>query len=134
MTRRELREHIFALVFRLDFHAYEDMPEQIRLYFEELEEPAEDADAEYIESKSKAVFERISELDAKINEKVEKWNTDRMGRVELAIIRLALYEIWHDEEIPEGVAINEAVELAKKYGSEDAGSFVNGVISKIIKE
>lgn len=135
MTRRELREHIFSLVFRADFFSYEDMPEQIRLYFEALEEPASDKDAEYIETKSRNLFEVMPELDKKINEGIEGWNTERMGKAELAIIRLALYEVIYDDEVPTGVAINEAVELAKKYGAaEDAGAFVNGILSKLTKE
>lgn len=134
MTRHELREHVFLLVFRIDFHSYEDMPEQVRLYFEALDEPAEDADAAYIEEKSTAVFSKIEELDAKINEKAESWNTDRMGRVELAIIRLALYEVMFDDSVPTGVAIDEAVELAKKYGQDGSSAFVNGVLSKLVNE
>jgi len=136
MTRHELREHVFLLVFRMAFHSYEDMPEQVRLHFEELpEEMAEpsDDDEEYIQKKSSAVFEKIAELDAAINEKAENWNTDRIGKVELAIIRLALYEIKYDEDVPESVAINEAVELAKKYGQDGASGFVNGVLAKLIK-
>ncbi|MBR6329265.1 MAG: transcription antitermination factor NusB [Lachnospiraceae bacterium] len=130
MTRHELREHIFLLVFRSAFYDYEDMPEQVRLYIEELEEPAEDADADYITAKSSAVFEKLEELDAAINEKADNWNTERMGKVELAVIRLGLYEILFDDSIPTGVAIDEAVELAKKYGQDGSGAFVNGVLAR----
>lgn len=134
MTRHELREHVFLLVFRLAFHSYEEMPDQVRLYFEELEEPADDADAEYIEDKAAEIFKVVSELDAAINDKADGWNTERMGKVELAVIRLAYYEIMHDDDVPTGVAIDEAVEIAKKYGQDGAGSFVNGVLAKLIKE
>lgn len=134
MTRRELREHIFLLVFRLEFHTYEEMPEQVRLYFEELEEPTELSDEEYIENKTKAIFERLTEIDDDINSRAEKWNTERMGKVELSIIRLAVYEILFDDDVPAAVAIDEAVELSKKYGQEDSGAFVNGVLSKFVKE
>ena len=106
------------------------MPEQVRLYIEELEEPAEDADADYITAKSSAVFEKLEELDAAINEKADNWNTERMGKVELAVIRLGLYEILFDDSIPTGVAIDEAVELAKKYGQDGSGAFVNGVLAR----
>ena len=72
----------------------------------------------------------MEELDLKINEKATGWTTERMGKVELAVIRLAVYEMLFDETIPQGVAINEAVELAKKYGQEEAYGFVNGVLAK----
>ena len=65
-----------------------------------------------------------------INEKTQSWETGRMGKVDLTLLRLAVYEIKYDEEIPTGVAINEAVELAKKFGQENSASFVNGVLAK----
>lgn len=132
MTRRELREHIFLLVFRLDFHSYEEMPEQVRMYLEELDEPAEEEDAKYIEEKSSKVFEKLQEIDAKLSEKAENWSVDRMGKVELAVLRLALYEILYDDTVPAPVAVDEAVEIAKKYGQDKAGSFVNGVLAKCL--
>ena len=64
----------------------------------------------------------------------EGWSTRRIGRVELAILRLAVYEIKEDESIPEKVAINEAVELAKKYGGNESSSFVNGILAKFAKK
>ena len=75
---------------------------------------------------------KIPELDEKINEVTEGWKTKRMGRAELTILRLALYEILFDEEIPEKVAINEAVELAKKYGGNESPAFINGVLAKLV--
>lgn len=134
MTRHELREHIFLLVFRSAFHDYEEMPEQVRLYLENLEEPAGDDDAQYILDKSSAVFAHLSELDKKIEEKAENWTIDRMGKVELSAIRLALYEILFDDDVPTGVAIDEAVEIAKSYGQDNSGAFVNGVLAKLVKE
>ena len=59
------------------------------------------------------------------------WKTSRMGKVDLTIIRLAVYELKYEEDIPTGVAINEAVELAKKYGTDTSSSFVNGVLAKL---
>ena len=71
-------------------------------------------------------------IDAIINEKVDKWKTTRMPKVDLAILRLAVYEIKFEEDIPEGVSINEAVELAKLYGTDKSSSFVNGALSKVV--
>ena len=68
-----------------------------------------------------------------INEKAKGWNTDRMGTVDLTVIRLAVYEMKYDETIPDGVAINEAVELAKLYGQDESAGFVNGVLAKFVE-
>lgn len=130
MVRTELREHIFKMVFQLEFHSPEDMPEHLKLYFESLENAA-DKDKEYIEKKYKAVAEKASEIDAMIDEKSETWKTKRMGKVDLSILRLAVYEIKWDEDVPTGVAINEAVELAKKFSGEGAPAFVNGVLARL---
>lgn len=134
MSRRELREHIFILLFRVEFNSLEEMPEQTALYFENMEQPASEADEEYIQKKFRNILEKLSEIDKAVNEKAEKWNTSRMGKVELTLIRLAVYEMRYDETVPVRVAINEAVELAKKYGQDESGSFVNGILAKMIEE
>ena len=89
-----------------------------------------DAIKDYITEKCKAIMEMIPELDAAINEKTTGWKTTRMGKVDLTLLRLAVYEILKEEEVPTKVAINEAVELAKIYGTDDSKSFVNGVLAK----
>lgn len=130
MGRREQREQIFKLLFRIEFNEKEDMPEQLRLFFEEAEEPVEESDEQYITAKYNRIMEKLSRIDELLNEKAEKWTTDRMGKAELTILRLAVYEILYDQDVPTGVAINEAVELAKKFGQENGGAFVNGVLAK----
>lgn len=129
MSRRELREQIFKLLFRVEFNSAEDMPEQEKLFFED-EDAAQDKDADYIQTKFQKISERLPEIDALLNEKTEKWDTARMSKVDLTILRLAVYEILFDESVPTGVAINEAVELAKKFGQDASPSFVNGVLAK----
>lgn len=135
MSRREVREHIFKLLFRIEFNTKEEMPQQLQLYFEDEENQnlGEEIQAE-IEEKYEDIVASIVELDARINEVAEGWNTSRMGKVELTILRLACYEMDYDEKVPTGVAINEAVELAKKFGGEDAPSFVNGILAKMVRE
>lgn len=129
MSRRELREQIFKLLFRIEFNDMEEMPEQERLFFED-DCKAEGADAEYISSKYQKIAEKLETIDNMLNEKAKNWNTDRMGKVDLTILRLAVYEMTFDDEVPTGVAINEAVELAKKFGQDASASFVNGVLAK----
>ena len=131
MSRRELREQIFKLLFRIEFNAREEMQEQTAFFFEEEENQAKEADAALIEEKFNKIMEKLEEIDAALNEKVQGWNTDRMGKVDLTILRLAVYEMMHDEDIPTGVAINEAVELAKKFGQDSSPAFVNGVLAKV---
>lgn len=130
MSRTELREHIFRMLFRVEFNNAEEMKEQEQFYFDELEE-ATGKDQEYILNKYRAIDEKREEIDKLLNEVTEGWKTTRMNRVDLTILRLATYEIKWDEDVPTGVAINEAVELAKKYSSDDGPAFVNGVLAKV---
>ncbi len=130
MSRRELREQIFKLLFRVEFNKMEDMPEQEQLFFEDDENAAKDEDADYISDKYHKISEKLSEIDSKLNEKASGWDTSRMSKVDLTILRLAVYEICYDEDVPTGVAINEAVELAKKFGQDASFGFVNGVLAK----
>lgn len=138
MSRHELREQVFRLLFRAEFYPAEELPEQDTLF---LENPAEDtpehireADGAYIVDRCRAVRERLAELDRVINDHTEGWDTTRIGKAELSVLRLAAYEMLYDEDIPDSVAINEAVELAKKYGQESAGGFVNAILGKIERD
>jgi len=131
MSRREIREQIFKLLFRAEFYEGEELEEQCLLFFEELGQ--EDAkDTEYIQSKYEDVLSHITEIDAMVNEVAQGWKTSRMGKVDLTLIRLAVYEMKFEEDVPQGVAINEAVELAKSYGTDDSSSFVNGILAKLV--
>lgn len=138
MSRRELREQIFKYIFRVEFHDREEMSEQEQFFFETLKMEAQerelqeirDEDAAYISGKSNKIIEKLDEIDEMINKKAKGWTTQRMGKVDLTILRLAVYEIVFDEDVPTGVAINEAVELAKRFGQEESSGFVNGVLAK----
>ena len=132
MTRSIIREHIFKILFRAEFYNKEELIQQTDYYVSELSS-AKDKEIEYIKDKTLAIIDKLSEIDEIINENSDVWPTNRLGKAELTIMRLAVYEIRFDEEIPDGVAINEAVELSKKYGSDNSSSFVNGVLAKIIK-
>ncbi len=132
MRRSQLRQHVFTLLFMSEFRSPEEMTRQIELYLDGLEEPASDSDRAYISEKTGKIIEKIPEIDEMVDSSAEGWSTSRMGRVELSIIRLAVYEMKFDDDIPTGVAINEAVELAKKYGQDDAGSFVNGILARLV--
>lgn len=147
MTRREMREHCFKMLFGVDFYPTEETAGQAEQYFNSPEEDdtAEDGTVEIVhqvdmkEEERQLLIDRmegmaakIPELDAKINDVAQGWKTRRMGRVELTILRQALYEMEYDIEVPSKVAINEAVELAKKFGGKDSPAFINGVLAKLV--
>ena len=130
MKRTELREHIFKLLFRSNFFGEEEMQEQGEMYTDGLES-IEDGDADAIREKANRILEKIPEIDRMIDEISVGWRVGRMSRVDLTILRLAVYEMKYDENIPVAVAINEAVELARKYGGDSSPSFVNGILAKL---
>ena len=130
MNRTELREQIFQLLFRVEFNTKEEMMEQEELFTTEGDLDFSKSDADYIRDKYEKIADKLEEIDKAINEKAVGWDTSRMAKVDLTIIRLAVYEIQFDESVPTGVAINEAVELAKKFGQDGSPAFVNGVLAK----
>ena len=135
MTRRELRDNVFKMLFRIEFHEAEEMPEQLALFEDELDTLFDgkqgQENRDYLTNKCNDIFSQITELDETINEVSSGWKTSRMSKVDLTIIRLAVYEMRYEEDIPVAVSINEAVELAKKYGTDDSASFVNGILAKL---
>ncbi len=130
MSRREIREQIFKLLFRTEFYKEEDLQEQRQLFLDELGQEKNE-DTQYIQQKYEDILSHLTEIDAMVNEVALGWKTSRMGKVDLTLIRLAVYEMKYEEDVPQGVAINEAVELAKNYGTDDSSSFVNGILAKL---
>ena len=141
MTRSLVREHLFKLLFRIEFNLPEDMPEQIRLFFEDgcpdedltsTGSDIPDKDRQYIRDKYDRIIELLPEIDEKIDGAAKGWSISRIGKVELAVLRLAVYEIKFLDSIPDSVSVNEAVELAKKYTIDESG-FVNGILGAFIR-
>ncbi|MBQ7613755.1 MAG: transcription antitermination factor NusB [Butyrivibrio sp.] len=130
MNRTELREQIFKLLFRVEFNPMEDMSEQEELFTQTADDEISTKDADYIREKYESIAAKLPEIDEAINKETTGWSTSRIAKVDLTILRLAIYEIRYDESVPTGVAINEAVELAKKFGQDGSPSFVNGVLAK----
>ncbi len=132
MRRSTLRKHVFSMLFRVEFHNVKDFKEQEHLYCEALEN-ASPEDIAYITDRTNDIRAKLPEIDAKLSEISEGWSIARIGKTELTILRLAIYEILYDDNIPNAVAVNEAVELARTFGSEDSSySFVNGVLAKVV--
>lgn len=134
MNRRSLREQVFKLLFRAEFNTPEEMPEQEKFFFESGDFVATPEDQAKISEKCTKILALIPELDQEISENLEGWKIGRLGKVELAILRLALYEIRYDDSVPTGAAINEAVELAKKFGQDNSGQFINGILAKFAQQ
>ena len=133
MTRRELRENTFKMLFHKEFHNVDEMEEQCVLFMDNIENVGMDEkDSDYIHSKVFDIIAHLTEIDEAIEAVSEGWKLGRMGRVDITILRLAYYEIKFDDTIPDVVAINEAVEIAKKFGGEDSPSFVNGILAKLV--
>ncbi len=130
MTRRALRENIFKILFKLEFNEVDEMKEQIDYSLSDMGD-IQDEDRVYIIDKTNKIISLIDEIDPVIENISQGWKLGRLGKAELAILRLAIYEMKYDEDIPFKVAINEAVELTKRYCNQDAGSFINGVLAKV---
>ena len=129
MRRSKVREHIFKMLFSIGFDAA-DADEQIELYLEQVEEASEE-ERGYMRKKVKDIAAHEEEIDAMINEHTTGWKTGRMNKVDLSVLRLAVYEMKWDDEVPVKVAINETVELAKNFSGDEGPAFVNGVLGKL---
>ena len=141
-TRSSTRTHVFNIVFQLEFFQKDEIQEILNKYYEilEIEEEIEKRkDEEFSPLKiNKNIIERqvfdilnhLEEIDKKIETYSENWHISRIDKVDLAILRLAIYEILYDD-IPQKVVINEAIELAKEYSSEKSYRFINAILAKI---
>lgn len=141
MSRKNAREDTFRIIFESLINTLE--PQQyLENYFEAIEEGGESAflnkpagsDNEYVERTLKGVLAKKEELDKIISENLVDWKVERISKVSVAAMRLALYEIMYADDIPLNVAVNEAVEIAKKYDGVQCGSFVNGALGSAIKK
>lgn len=128
-----IRELAFKLIYSLEIQKANELEEQIDLFLECNELEDEQA-KEYI----KDVVNGINKNEDEINELIEKnlkadWKLDRLSKIDLSILKLAIYEIKY-KNIPYKVAINEGLEIAKKYGEDNSKNFINGILASIVKE
>ena len=133
MKRSAIRELTFRLIYSLEIQKTDDLEEQIELYLQ-CNDVEDDGAKEYI----KDVVIGIKENNADIQGLIEKnlkadWKIDRISKIDLSLLKLAIYEIKY-KEIPYKVAINESLELAKKYGEETSKNFINGILASVVKE
>jgi N utilization substance protein B len=126
-VRRESREKVFQTLFMMD--ALGVGPEEAIPLFALASPPP--SDEEYYRGTVTGVWERMEEIDALIRQAAEHWRIERMTLVDRNILRLGAYEIIHGRDIPYVVAINEAVDLGKRFGAEESGGFINGILDRI---
>ena len=129
MSRRSARKNAFFLLFQMDFNEAAEFEQVQEIFFAEKDEPVEEGDKTFILSEVEGTRAHIEEIDEIIGQSAKGWDLSRMNKVDLAILRLAVYEMKFGDT-PVGVAINEAVELAKKFSSDEAPAFINGVLGK----
>ena len=148
MSRRKAREIVLCLVFEKEYHRdcgceklYNDLfencgIEEIYNSFGENKNKADvitETDEIYIKSTFFGVFENIEQIDDIISGSTIGWEYGRISKISMALLRIAVYEIIHAEDIPTSVAINEAVELSKRYDDPEAYTFINGVLGAVVK-
>ncbi len=133
MNRTAIREKAFKLIYSLEIQKYEDLQEQINLYFES--ENIENLEAkEYIEDAVLGIEKNKEKIVSLVEKNLKSdWKIERISKIDLAILKLAIYEIKY-KDIPFKVVINEAVELSKKYGEDTSKNFVNGILASIVNE
>ncbi len=133
MDRSSIRELAFKMLYSLEIQKTNDKQEAINLFFEANEINSKNA-KDYIEDAVIGIENNSKEIDSKIEQNLkEDWKIERISKIDLSILRLAIYEITY-KEVPFKVAINEAVEIAKKYGEDSSKKFVNGILASIVKE
>ena len=133
MSRTKMREQAFKLVYSLEIQQTENLKEQVDLFIEQNEIEKEET-AEYIKDVIFGIKENYAEIEDIIkNCLTEKWTIDRISKINLSILKLAIYEIKY-KDIPYKVEINEAVELAKKYGEDTSSKFINGALATAVKQ
>lgn len=134
MRQKAFREQVFKLLFTAEFTSKEEFAEQLPFYFEAGDFTISEEDRKKIEARLGAIMDRLPDIDARIAGTLKNWKPERIGKVELAIIRMTVYELEECPEVPPAVVINEAVELAKKFGQEGSGQFVNGVLAPFVPD
>ena len=131
MSRRLARENAFKLIFEIPFYGFDRAIERVDFNFEiNDDESLSETGKSYIRSVVKSCFDNIEAIDNKISNSLKNWKIERLSKVDLAILRLSAAEILYLDDVPYKVSVNEAVEIAKKFGDDQSPSFINGVLSK----
>ena len=129
MRRRDLRKNAFILLFQICFT--DNIEETKNIFFQELELEIMDSEKDFIIRIVDGVIKNIDEIDNIIIKISDKWDIKRISNIDLSILRIAIYEMKFDNETPINIVINEAIEIAKEYGTDNSSLFVNGILGKL---
>jgi N utilization substance protein B len=132
MKRRRSREYALQILFQLELSGGELNEEMLREFWEGNEEP-EDVKA-FTRDIVRATLENLDEIDAIIKKAAEHWSIERMAVIDRNILRAAVYELFYRADIPHSVVINEAIEVAKKYSTQESAAFINGILDKLARQ
>ncbi len=130
MKRRELREKILQALFQIDFTNVDAID---ALNYLKEENEFDDKDILFIEQRIKGTLLNLKKIDNEISKHLKEWTIERIPRVDRALLRMSVYELLFDREISYKIVLNEAIELAKDYSSEDSAKFINGVLGSLIR-
>lgn len=133
MSRKTARETAMKLIYQMDMNG-ETGEEVLASFYENTEDEVSSEDKEYIEGCVTGFEQNREVIDTYISKYSKEWKISRIAKVDLAIMRLSIYEMMQREDVPDNVSVNEAVELSKKYSSDNSFSFVNGILGNVIKE
>ncbi len=131
MGRKHARESSMKLLYQMEVLEEFDITKVEEFY---LENEYSEEEKEYISSVVNGIIENIKDIDIYINRNMDSWSINRLAKVDLSILRISIYEILYRDDIPTEVSINEAVEIAKKYSTEESSKFINGILGGFVKE
>ena len=134
MKQRAFKEQVFKLLFRAEFNTKEELLNQLPFYFEAGDLTVSEEDRSKIEERLSAVLDSRLDVVQRPSDSLKNWKPERIGKVELTVIRMTAYELQTDKKTPVGIIINDAVELARKFGQDGAGQFVNGVLATFVED
>ncbi len=139
MSRHDARRHAFNLIYQFPFHFpcdEEYLSEAKAFYFEGLDDDdsPKGKDLIYFNRVTTGIMDRLTQIDGVITHFLKDWDIERINRVDLALLRLSIYEILCESDVPAGAAINEAVNFAKEYGTDESPAFINGVLGGVSQE
>ena len=131
MKRRKAREHALQILFQLDIRQEKPSAVVLKRFWAEYE-PDDEVKA-FAEEIIKGTYKHRAEIDKLLHQCAKNWSLDRMAVVDRNVLRMAVYEILHRMDIPTSVTINEAIEIARKFGTDESGAFVNGILDSVAR-
>ncbi len=131
MKRRKAREHALQILFQLDIRKEKPSAAVLKHFWAEYRPDEEIRD--FAEAIVKGTYKHLPKINGLIHQCAKNWSLDRMAVVDRNVLRMAIYEILYRIDIPTSVTINEAIEIAKKFGTEDSGAFVNGILDRVAR-